>query len=91
MQRRDLIATDTESGTLSYANPQTVFNRLSGTVTWLPPVGRVIKPGQTLYKVDGAPVILFNGTLPGLSGSLRGRHRRSRHRAAQAQPQVAWV
>jgi hypothetical protein len=64
VQRRDLIATDTESGTLSYADPQTVFNRLSGTVTWLPPVGRVIKPGQTLYKVDGAPVVLFNGTLP---------------------------
>jgi hypothetical protein len=64
VQRRDLIATDTESGTLSYANPQTVFNRLSGTVTWLPPVGRVIKPGGVLYRVDGAPVILFNGTLP---------------------------
>jgi hypothetical protein len=64
VQRRDLIATDTESGTLSYADPQTVFNRLSGTVTWLPPIGRVIKPGQTLYKVDGARVVLFNGTLP---------------------------
>jgi hypothetical protein len=64
VQRRDLVATDTESGTLSYANPQTVFNRLSGTVTWLPPIGRVIKPGQTLYKVDGAPVVLFDGTLP---------------------------
>jgi hypothetical protein len=24
----------------------------------------VIKPVQTLYKVDGAPVVLFNGTLP---------------------------
>ncbi|MGZ6570918.1 MAG: peptidoglycan-binding protein [Solirubrobacteraceae bacterium] len=64
VQRRDLVETDTESGTLSYANPQTVFNRLSGTITWLPPIGRVIKPGQVLYRVDGAPVILFNGTLP---------------------------
>ena len=64
VQRRDLIATDTESGTLSYANPQTVFNRMSGTITWLPPIGRVIKPGQALYKVDGSPVILFSGTLP---------------------------
>ena len=30
MQRRDLVATDTESGTLSYADAQTVYNRVSG-------------------------------------------------------------
>jgi hypothetical protein len=64
VQRRDLIATDTESGTLSYADPQTVFNRLSGTITWLPQAGDVIKPGQALYRVDGAPVILFSGSVP---------------------------
>ncbi len=64
VQRRDLVATDTESGTLSYADPQTVYNRLSGTITWLPAVGRVIHPGQTLYDVDDAPVVLFNGTTP---------------------------
>jgi hypothetical protein len=64
VQRRDLVATDTESGTLSYANPQTVFNRLSGTITSLPNVGQLVKPGQTLYHVSGAPVVLFNGTTP---------------------------
>jgi hypothetical protein len=64
VQRRDLVETDTESGTLSYANPQTVYNRLSGTVTWLPSVGQVIHPGGTLYKVDNAPVVLFDGTTP---------------------------
>ncbi len=64
VQRRDLVATDTESGTLSYADPQTIFNRMSGTVTWLPAVGEVIKPGGTLYKVSGQPVILMNGSLP---------------------------
>ena len=36
VQRRNLVATDTESGTLSYADPQTVYNRLSGTITWVP-------------------------------------------------------
>ena len=46
VQYRNLVATDTESGTLSYANPQTVYNRLSGTITWLPQVGAVIKPGR---------------------------------------------
>ena len=64
VERRTLTQTDTESGTLSYSGPQTVYNRLSGTITWLPRVGQEIKPGQTLYKVDGKPVILMNGTTP---------------------------
>ncbi len=64
VQRRDLVATDTESGTLSYADPQTIFNRLTGTITWLPSIGQVIKPGGTLYKVSGQPVILMDGTVP---------------------------
>jgi Putative peptidoglycan binding domain len=64
VQRRNLTETDTESGTLSYANPQTVYNRLSGTITWLPSVGQVIKPGDALYKVSGEPVILMNGSTP---------------------------
>jgi peptidoglycan hydrolase-like protein with peptidoglycan-binding domain len=64
VKRRDLVATDTESGTLSYAGPATVYDRLSGTLTWLPRVGQAIKPGGTLFKVDGKPVILMNGTTP---------------------------
>jgi hypothetical protein len=64
VKRRDLVQTDTESGTLSYASAQTVYNRLSGTLTWLPTIGQVIKPGQALFKVDGKPVILMNGTTP---------------------------
>ncbi|MCL2417812.1 MAG: hypothetical protein FWD04_00850, partial [Conexibacteraceae bacterium] len=36
VERRNLVATDTESGTLSYASSQTVYNRLSGTITWVP-------------------------------------------------------
>ncbi len=64
VQRRDLVATDTESGTLSYADPQTIFNRLSGTITWLPGIGQVIKAGGTLYKVSGQPVILMDGPVP---------------------------
>jgi hypothetical protein len=62
--RRNLVQTDTESGTLSYNNPQTVYNRLGGTITWLPQIGREIRPGGTLYKVDGQPVILMNGSTP---------------------------
>ncbi len=64
VKRRDLVQTDTESGTLSYANPQTVYDRLSGTITWLPGVGQAIKPGGTLFRVNGAPVTLMNGSAP---------------------------
>src|ERR1700752_4042204 len=64
VQRRNLVSTDTESGTLSYSNPQTVYDRLSGTVTWLPSVGQVIKPGGTLFKVDGKSVVLMDGSTP---------------------------
>ena len=64
VQRRDLVETDTESGTLSYANTWTVYNRLSGTITWLPAVGQVIKPGEALYRIAGAPVALMEGTTP---------------------------
>ncbi|MGN6870464.1 MAG: peptidoglycan-binding protein [Solirubrobacteraceae bacterium] len=64
VQRRDLVQTDTESGTLSYADSRTVYDGLSGTITWLPAVGQVIKPGQALYRVGGVPVILMNGSTP---------------------------
>ncbi len=64
VQRRDLVETDTESGTLSYANSQTVYNNASGTITWLPSVGQVIQPGKALFKVDDQPVLLMDGTTP---------------------------
>jgi hypothetical protein len=64
VRRRDLVQTDTESGTLTYSDPQTVYNRLTGTITWLPRVGQEIKPGATLYEIDGEPVILMDGTTP---------------------------
>lgn len=64
VQRRDLVQTDTESGTLSYADPQTVYNRLSGTITWLPKVGQLIKRGQALFDVNEKPVILLYGSTP---------------------------
>jgi hypothetical protein len=64
VETRNLTETDTESGTLSYANTYTVYDRLSGTITWLPAVGQVIKPGQALYDVGGEPVLLMGGTTP---------------------------
>jgi Putative peptidoglycan binding domain len=64
VQRRNLVETDTESGTLSYAEPQTVYDRLTGTITSLPRVGQVVKRGQALFEVDDKPVILLYGSKP---------------------------
>lgn len=64
VERRNLVETDSETGTLSYAGPQTVYDRLSGTVTWLPSVGQEIEPGGTLFAVDGRPVVMLDGASP---------------------------
>ena len=58
------METDTEAGTLGYADPQTVYDRLSGTITSLPHVGQAIGPGGVLFAVDGDPVVLMDGTTP---------------------------
>ena len=62
--RRDLVQQDTENGTLGYGDSQSVVNRLSGTITWLPSAGSVIRPGGVLFQVDGKPVILLDGGVP---------------------------
>jgi peptidoglycan hydrolase-like protein with peptidoglycan-binding domain len=64
IKRQDLVEIDTEDGTLGYADTRSVSNRLPGTVTWLPPAGRVIRPDRALYKVDDSPVILMGGRVP---------------------------
>ena len=62
--RRDLAETDTFDGTLGYASTAPVVNRLEGTITALSPEGSLVKRGQALYRVDGAPVTLMYGTVP---------------------------
>lgn len=64
VRRRNLVVTDTETGTLSYSGSHTVYNRLSGTITWLPATGQLIKPGGVLYRVDNRPVLLLDGGTP---------------------------
>ena len=36
----------------------------SGTFTWLPQIGQVIRQGQQLYGVSGGPVLLLYGPVP---------------------------
>jgi hypothetical protein len=63
--RRDISATTQENATLGYAGSYTVTGQGGGTLTWLPPAGRVIRQGQVLYRLDnGTPVVLLYGSVP---------------------------
>jgi hypothetical protein len=64
LERRDLTSRESVDGTLGYAGEATVINRLSGTFTWLPAEGDVIRRGKRLFEVDGEPVILMDGDVP---------------------------
>jgi peptidoglycan hydrolase-like protein with peptidoglycan-binding domain len=64
VQRRNLVDRQRVDGTLGYSGQRQVSNALGGTYTWLPPVGRVIRPGETLWQVDAEPVVLMDGTVP---------------------------
>ncbi|HEY4852808.1 MAG TPA: hypothetical protein VII22_18635, partial [Streptosporangiaceae bacterium] len=63
--RQDLASTTPVSATLGYARSYTVLGQGGGTLTWLPPAGRVIGQGQVLYRVgNGSPVVLLYGSVP---------------------------
>jgi peptidoglycan hydrolase-like protein with peptidoglycan-binding domain len=64
------------NGTLGYGGHYDVTAKGSGTITWLPAAGQVIRQGQVLYRVDnGTPVFLLYGRVPAwraLSEGLTG-------------------
>lgn len=63
--RTSLSTTTQVAGTLGYAGSFQVTNELTGSVlTALPPPGRVVRRGQSLYEVDGTGVPLFYGARP---------------------------
>jgi peptidoglycan hydrolase-like protein with peptidoglycan-binding domain len=69
VQRRTLSAMVSEAGTLTYrartdGSPYPVINRARGTYTKLPAVGRVIRQGHVLYRVDDRAVVLLRGSTP---------------------------
>ncbi|HSR83181.1 MAG TPA: peptidoglycan-binding domain-containing protein [Streptosporangiaceae bacterium] len=51
-------------GTLGYGASAPVVNALAGTYTWLPAPARTVRPGQVLYRIDNAPVVLLRGSVP---------------------------
>lgn len=63
--RRSLSSQTQVSATLGYAGSYSVAGKGGGTLTWLPPQGRVIREGAVLYRVDNAvPVYLLYGKVP---------------------------
>jgi hypothetical protein len=63
--RQDLAATTPVTATLGYAGSYAVTGQGSGTLTWLPSAGQVIRQGQVLYKTgNGSPVVLLHGSVP---------------------------
>ena len=63
--RTNLANTVQVNGSLSYAGADTVVNQAPGTAyTALPAEGAIIRRGQRVYEVDGAPVTLFYGARP---------------------------
>jgi peptidoglycan hydrolase-like protein with peptidoglycan-binding domain len=62
--RRTLTESSTIDGTLGYSGTLELYDRVSGTFTWLPAVGAVIARGGTLWRVDNLPVALMYGSVP---------------------------
>jgi hypothetical protein len=75
--RRSLTSQTPVNATLGYAGSYTVTGKASGTITWLPAAGQMIRQGQVLYRVDnGTPVVLLHGSVPdwrALSESTTGQ------------------
>src|SRR5215469_10881447 len=73
--RGTLVSRTPVNATLGYAGSYTMVNQAQGTYTALPPVGRVVRDGQVLYRVTRAPVVLLYGRVPAsraLAEGMRG-------------------
>jgi peptidoglycan hydrolase-like protein with peptidoglycan-binding domain len=70
--RRTITAQAQVSGTLGYAGSYSIINKASGTYTSLPGAGSVIRQGDVLYRVNGAPVVLLYGTTPAYRALAEG-------------------
>jgi Putative peptidoglycan binding domain len=69
VERRELSATVSEAGTLTYRArsdglPYSVINQARGIYTELPAAGQVISQGDVLYRVNDRPVVLLRGATP---------------------------
>lgn len=75
VQRGTISSQISVTATLGYGGSYSVVNQAAGTVTAVPAVGQVVRQGQVLYQVSGAPVVLLYGSTPvyrTLSSGLTG-------------------
>lgn len=64
VRRGDLTESSSTAGTLQYADDRSLLAEAAGTVTWLPPSGRIVREGQALYRIDTVPVTRLDGRVP---------------------------
>ena len=62
--RQSLVSQTPVDATMGYAGSWNVVNQATGTFTALPAAGRVVRQGQVIYQVSGAPVVLLYGHVP---------------------------
>ncbi len=73
--RQDVSSQTQVPATLGFAGSYSIVNQAQGTVTAVPALGQVVRQGQVLYQVSGAPVVLLYGSTPAyraLSSGLTG-------------------
>src|SRR6266542_3665012 len=59
-----VVETRTEPGTLGYGDPAPISASGTGTLTWVAPVGSVVKRGKPLFKMDERSVVVLYGSVP---------------------------
>jgi peptidoglycan hydrolase-like protein with peptidoglycan-binding domain len=62
--RQSLVSQIDLSATLGDSGSYTITNQGTGTITWLPAVGHVVRRGKEAYGLSGAPVVLLYGSVP---------------------------
>jgi multidrug efflux system membrane fusion protein len=62
--RGDLVETESLEGRLRYRDPTVVYTAAGGVITLLPDEGTTVARGETLFELNGAPVVLFYGDRP---------------------------
>jgi multidrug efflux pump subunit AcrA (membrane-fusion protein) len=62
--RGDLVDTTSVGGRLIFTPERGIVSAASGTVTWVPDEGKVVKQGGALFRVDRKPVVLLYGRIP---------------------------
>ena len=62
--QRDLARTEELDGTIGHGDSSELVLAATGTLTALPAAGTVVSQGASVVEVDGAPVIVIEGSFP---------------------------